>query len=230
MTAAPSSREWLAEFPALYDISDDIWQMDVGKAVRMQVPRGTVLFRDGDSCKGYVLVVSGSVRVQKMDPQGHEMVLYRVEEGQSCMLTTTCLLGSRSYPAEGIAESDVDLVMLPLKAFEHALAGSEGFRHFVMHNIGERICDLMLLLEDVAFGRMDARLARLLLKNIDPGAGKTGLTLNRTHRELAVELGTAREVISRLLKNFERNGLVELSRNQITLCDLRSLQKLLDQN
>ena len=226
---AASSREWLAEFPRLHDISDNVWQMDAGKAVRMQVKPGTVLFRDGDACQAYVLVVSGSVRVQKMDPQGHEIVLYRVEEGQSCMLTTTCLLGSRSYPAEGIAESEVDLVMLPLKIFEHALAGSEGFRHFVMNNIGERICDLMLLLEDVAFGRMDVRLARLLLKNIDTNASNTDLTLIRTHRELAVELGTAREVISRLLKSFERNGLVELSRNQITLCDLKALQKLIDQ-
>lgn len=230
MSAASSDMEWLAEFPALQDISDDVWQMDAGKAVRMQVRPGTVLFRDGDACQGYVLVVSGSIRVQKMDPQGHEIVLYRVEEGQSCMLTTTCLLGSRSYPAEGIAESEVDLVMLPLKTFEHALAGSEGFRHFAMNNIGERICDLMLLLEDVAFGRMDVRLARLLLKNIDVDAGKAGLTLIRTHRELAVELGTAREVISRLLKSFERKGLVELSRNQITLCDLKPLQKLLEQD
>ncbi len=230
VTTAPANREWLVEFPSLHGISDDVWQMDAGKAVRMQVKPGTVLFRDGDACQGYVLVVSGSVRVQKMDPQGHQIVLYRVEEGQSCMLTTTCLLGARSYPAEGIAESDVDLVMLPLNTFEHALAGSEGFRHFVMHNVGERICDLMQLLEDVAFGRMDVRLARLLLKNVDADAGKAALTLARTHRELAVELGTAREVISRLLKSFERKGFVELSRNQITLCDVKSLQMLIEQD
>ncbi|MDX8389369.1 MAG: Crp/Fnr family transcriptional regulator, partial [Mariprofundaceae bacterium] len=206
MNATAAKTDWLAEFPRLHDISDHVWQSDAGQAVRMQVKRDTVLFRDGDACQAYVLVISGSVRVQKMDPQGHEMVLYRVEEGQSCMLTTTCLLGARSYPAEGIAESDVDLVMLPLKVFDHALAGSEGFRRFVMNNIGDRVCDLMMLLEDVAFGRMDVRLARLLLKNVQ----QSGHVLGRTHRELSVELGTAREVISRLLKSFERKGFVEL--------------------
>jgi CRP/FNR family transcriptional regulator len=186
------------------------------------VEKGSILFRDGDACKGYVLVASGSISVQKVDPQGHEILLYRVEEGQSCMLTTTCLLGSRNYPAEGVAETDVDLIILPLDVFDHALVGSAGFRRYVMASIGERICDLMLLLEDVAFGRMDVRLARTLLKN----GRKDGFELESTHRQLAVELGTAREVISRLLKNFERKGLVELSRNRITLCDIKRLHQV----
>lgn len=220
------AKDWLDSFPALTNFSDEVWQLDSGKAKRMQVGRGNVLFRDGDSCNGYVLVISGSIRVQKMDQQGHEIVLYRVEEGQSCMLTTTCLLGSRNYPAEGVAETDVDLVMLPLDVFDHALTGSIGFRRFVMANIGERICDLMLLIEDVAFGRMDVRLARLLLKN----GQEDGFELERTHRELAVELGTAREVVSRLLKSFERKGLVELSRNQITLCNIERLDEVANQD
>jgi len=181
--------------------------------MRMQVKRGSVLFRDGDACNGYVLVVNGAIRVQKIDPQGHEIVLYRVEEGQSCMLTTTCLLAHQEYPAEGIAETDVDMVLLPLDAFDAALAGSPAFRQFVMANIGNRISDLMLLLEDVAFGRKDVRLAAFLLKN----AKKDGDVLELTHRQLAVELGTAREVVSRLIKDFERKGLVGLGRNKVTI-------------
>ncbi len=213
---------WLNHFPELAQIDDAPWQRTAAKAMRMQVKRGSVLFRDGDACNGYVLVVSGSVRVQKIDPQGHEIVLYRVEEGQSCMLTTTCLLGHQTYPAEGVAESDVDLVLLPRDAFDRALSDSPKFRQFVMARIGERISDLMLLLEDVAFGRKDARLAAFLLKQ----AAESGDQLQITHRELAVELGTAREVVSRLLKDFERKGMVALGRNRITLLHHRRLTEI----
>ncbi len=217
--------EWLLNFPDLAKVSDQAWRLAASEVNRMQVEPGTVLFQDGDACKAYVLVISGSVRVQKIDPNGHEIVLYRVEEGQSCMLTTTCLLGRQLYPAEGIAETEVDLVVLPLDSFEQVLASSAGFRQFVMSNIGTRIADLMMLLEDVAFGRMDARLARFLLKQGESTAG----LLEFTHKQVAVELGTAREVISRLLKNFERKGLVLLSRNQIQLKDLGQLRLLMEQ-
>ncbi|MDQ6992977.1 MAG: Crp/Fnr family transcriptional regulator [Mariprofundus sp.] len=208
--------DWLNSFPELKENSDLAWRSLAAKAMRMQVKRGSVLFRDGDACNAYVLVISGSVRVQKIDPQGHEIVLYRVEEGQSCMLTTTCLLGNHHYPAEGVAETDVDIVSLPLGVFHEALSKSPQFMRFVMANIGNRISELMLLLEDVAFGRKDVRLAAFLLKH----AAKRGNIVEMTHRQLAVELGTAREVVSRLIKDFERKGLVNLGRNRITILQL----------
>ena len=215
--------EWLHNFPELNKVSDKVWLSTSSEVKRMNVPKGTVLFQNGDDCKAYVLVISGSVRVQKIDPNGHEIVLYRVEEGQSCMLTTTCLLGKHCYPAEGIAETDVDMIVLPEQSFDSALAESAGFRKFVMSNIGTRIADLMLLLEDVAFGRMDARLARFLIQKAEAESG----TLVFTHKQIAVELGTAREVVSRLLKTFERQGLVLLSRNQIELTDIVRLKQLM---
>ncbi len=222
MSFMPINTDWLHTFPSLKENRDKAWRVTSGKAMRMQVKRGSVLFRDGDACNGYVLVVSGAIRVQKIDPQGHEIVLYRVEEGQSCMLTTTCLMAHQQYPAEGIAESDVDMVLLPLDAFDSALAGSPAFRQFVMANIGNRISDLMLLLEDVAFGRKDVRLAAFLLKN----AKQNGDVLELTHRQLAVELGTAREVVSRLIKDFERKGLVNLGRNRITVLQRNRIQDI----
>jgi len=221
MSFMPVATDWLNTFPELKDNRDKAWRTSSAKAMRMQVKRGSVLFRDGDACNGYVLVVNGAIRVQKIDPQGHEIVLYRVEEGQSCMLTTTCLLANQHYPAEGVAETDVDLVILPLDAFDAALSESPGFRHFVMANIGHRISDLMLLLEDVAFGRKDVRLAAFLLKH----AAKNDV-LELTHRQLAVELGTAREVVSRLIKDFERKGMVKLGRNKITLLQLDRIRDI----
>ena len=218
------SDDWLDAFPELKVNRDRVWRASLGKAMRMQVKQGSVLFRDGDACNGYVLVVQGAVRVQKVDPQGHEIVLYRVEEGQSCMLTTTCLLAKQHYPAEGVAETDVDLVLLPLDVFDAALSESPVFRQFVMANIGHRISDLMLLLEDVAFGRKDVRLASFLLKH----SSRDGDVLSLTHRQLAVELGTAREVVSRLIKDFERKGLVKLGRNKVTVLQRGLIQQLVE--
>jgi len=114
------------------------------------------------------------------------------------------------------------MVLLPLDAFDTALSESPGFRHFVMANIGSRISDLMLLLEDVAFGRKDERLASFLLKHTQ----HNGDVLALTHRQLAVELGTAREVVSRLLKDFERKGLVRLARNKITILQSESIRNI----
>ncbi len=214
--------EWLKAFPELQSITDANWQRTAEQAQVMNVPKGTVLFRDGDLCQGYVFVSNGAIRVQKMDSQGREIVLYRVEDGQTCMLTTSCLIGGEAYPAEGMAETAVTLAMLPAPVFEKAMSGSADFRRFVLASIGRRIGDLMMLVEDVAFGRMDVRLARLILRR----SGKNHGQLDCTHQELATELGTAREVVSRLLKDFERKGWVTLSRGKVSITDKDALAGL----
>ena len=213
---------WLKSFPELQDIHDASWQTAMQKAQTVTVPQGAILFRDGDACSNYVLVVDGAIRVQKIDIQGREIVLYRVEDGQTCMLTTSCLLGGQAYPAEGIAESEVSLVLLPMDAFDSTLSHSSAFRHFVMAQIGQRIGDLMALVEDVAFGRMDERLARLLSKR----ATESGNEISCTHQELAFELGTAREVVSRLLKDFEHKELLSLQRGKVEITSIEELQEL----
>lgn len=215
---------WLTAFPELQCISESNWKRTAEQAQTITVPKGTVLFRDGDVCKGYVFVTDGAVRVQKMDPQGREIVLYRVENGQTCMLTTSCLIGGEPYPAEGIAEAEVTLAMLSAPVFEKAMADSSAFRRFVLASIGRRIGDLMMLVEDVAFGRMDIRLAKMLLKRTNSSGG----ILKCTHQDLATELGTAREVISRLLKDFERKGWVSLSRGNIVIENVTALESLLE--
>jgi len=216
--------EWKRAFPALQEANDPSWQHAASMVQLATVPQGAVLFRDGDACSGYVMVVEGSVRVQKIDPEDHEIVLYRVEQGQTCMLTTTCLLGGQAYPAEGVAETEVALAILPIGAFDAAMAAPEAFRRFVFAAIGRRISDLMLLMEDVAFGRMDVRLGRLLLKWVR----EHGTHLDCTHQELAFELGTAREVVSRLLKNFERRGALSLGRGKIEVIDSAALAHTAD--
>ena len=209
---------WREQFPALMAIENQSLSLQVDKHPVRRIRKGEYIFHEGDGCEGYMLVISGTMRVYKMDIEGHEILLYRVCEGQNCMLTTTCLLGMQTYPAHGVAESDMNVVFLPSKLFEALLVDSIPFRREVMSSISRCICDMMVLIEDVAFGRMDQRVAKLLLQRADI----EGDTLTCTHQELASELGTAREVVSRMLKNFEGRGWLCVNRGTITLME-RSL-------
>lgn len=187
---------------------------------RLTIPPGTVLFQDGAECSNYVLVMEGSIRVQKVSEGGREIVLYRVERGQSCVLTTNCLIAHDQYTAEGIAETEIQALILPAGAFRALLARSEAFRDFVFSAYASRIADLLMLIEEVAFGRVDVRLAGWLVQH--GGAGE----VRATHQDMAVELGTAREVVSRQLKEFERRGWVVLHRGRVEVLRRAALAAL----
>lgn len=181
-----------------------------GKEVN--APAGTTLFEPGGECAMFLVVMEGQVRVQMLAESGREIVLYRVFPGETCVLTTSCLLAHSAYRAEGIAETDIRALTLSADAFRKLLKESDVFRQFVFATYGKRFSDLMELIEEVVFRRIDIRLAKYLLKYTDESG-----CLQQTHQELAVELGTAREVISRQLKEFERRGWVSLSRGRIAL-------------
>jgi CRP/FNR family transcriptional regulator len=185
---------------------------------RAALPAGTRVFGEGSPCQAYLILLSGEVRVQKVAESGREIVLYRVLAGETCIVTTACLMSGVDYDAEGIAESDITAQILPESGFRELLGRSEAFRDFVFRAYGSRISSLLMLIDEVAFGRMDRRLAACLLARAK-GSG----VVTATHQELAVELGSAREVVSRLLKEFERRGWVVLSRGSVGLTNEAAL-------
>ncbi|MGA7799500.1 MAG: Crp/Fnr family transcriptional regulator [Gammaproteobacteria bacterium] len=209
-------------FPELAAITGAQVRDLLAAAHRVQLSAGTALFHDGGACESYLLVLEGTVRVQKLAANGREIVLYRVGPGETCILTTSCLLARRNYPATGVAETAVRGVAIPASAFQHALAASAPFREFVFAEYGRRIADLIVLVEEVAFGRLDVRLAQRLLAH----ARAPEPSIRTTHQELATELGTAREVVSRQLKEFERRGWLRLHRGRVELLDRSGLQGL----
>ena len=211
---------WLDAFPELATIEPEARRRLAAEARPITLPAGVTVFHDGDACTNYLLVLDGSVRVQKISSGGREITL-RVGDGQTCILTTSCLLAGERYPAEGVTETEVRAIALPGTLFQALLAGSAGFRQFVFSVYARRITDLIELVEDVAFGRMDLRLATRLRDSAD-----TAGVVTTTHQELAAELGSAREVVSRLLKDFEHRGLVTLHRGRIELRDPESLARL----
>ncbi|CCQ72445.1 Crp/Fnr family transcriptional regulator [Magnetospira sp. QH-2] len=212
------TENWLAAFPPLAALPDDQRQRLLQIAQIAALPAGQTVFHDGGACANYLMVIDGSVRVQMVAESGREIVLYRVEKGQTCVLTTSCLMAGEDYNAEGLTETDVTAAILPAAAFQDLLATSRIFRAFVFSAYGTRVNGLLALIEEVAFGRIDQRLAQFLLDR-----GRESASLPLTHQDIAVELGSAREVISRQLKEFERRGLVRLARGRIDLADREGL-------
>ena len=217
--------QWLACFPSLQGLDDPAGRAVLDSAKRVSVPPGTVLFQEGATCENYLLLLEGSVRVQKVAENGREIVLYRVESGQACVLTTACLFACEHYPAAGIAETDVEGILIPIACFQAGLADSPIFRQFVFSAYAQRISDLILLVEEVAFRRVDVRLAEFLLGHADDSG-----RLSATHQSLAMELGTAREVVSRQLKEFERRGWVQLHRGALDVVDGGGLERLAEKS
>ena len=215
------SARLIERYPQLQSISSPAWQDVLSLAKYLKLAAGRPVFRAGEACQNYLLVLDGSIRVQRVSEDGHEITLYHVGPGETCELTTACLLASRSYPAEAVTESDTEAVLIPKAQFQRAIAEAPEFRDYVFSSIDRRMGNLVSLVEEVAFGPMDRRLAQCLLK-----LARDRRELHTTHQALAVELGTAREVVSRQLKEFERQHWVELGRGRIHVLDFTALNRL----
>lgn len=185
-----------------------------------RAPAGATLFSPGSACQGFVLVLSGRVRVDMTGRGGRSLTLYRVGAAETCVQTTLCMLGASAYSAEGVAETDLDFVMTPPALFEQAMAESDVFRRFVFARFAARLAEMMRLLETIAFVRVDARLAAAMTARAGGGV------VAATHQQLAEEVGTAREVVSRQLESFRRDGLVALQRGRIEILDAVRLEAL----
>ena len=218
--------DWLAAFPLLKALDEGTTTTLRRSASLITVPAGSTVFTHGGECRSYLLVVSGSIRVQMSSEGGREIVLYRVGSGETCVLTTSCLLANEDYPAEAITETEVTAAVLPVARFHDLVARFAPFRAFIFQTYGRRITELMLLIEEVAFRRIDVRLAEHLISR----SGGTCGQLATTHQQLAVELGSVREVVSRQLKEFERRGWLLLRRGSIEIVDVSGLRDLLDRD
>ncbi len=209
--------ELSALYPVLAKLPDALLQRIVDAMQTMPVPAGTVVFDEHQPCRGFPFVLAGSIRVVKLSGSGRELPLYRVLAGESCIITSSCLLGHADYNARGVAEGPTTLALLPRPLFDEML-GEAAFRDFVFALFSERMAELMQLVEEVAFRKLDQRLAALLL-------GK-GRLVHVTHQQLADELGSVREMVSRLLKGFAEQGMVRLGREQVEVLDAAGLRKV----
>lgn len=209
---------WQKYFPQLANIKDEAIEKLIHASKVVSLPSGHMAFQTGSACNDYLLLLEGKIRTQLITEQGREVLLYYVKPGQSCILTTSCLLGNQSYPVEGITDGEVKALAIKKETFEETLENSHIFRKFVFNDFSQRLADVIARMEKVAFSSIDSRLAEVLI------SGDSVNTM--THQTLANEVGSAREVVSRHLKRFEEKGWVKLGRGSIEIQDIESLSKL----
>ena len=211
-------QRWLATFPALPELEPSHRDELLGSIKFNRLKSGDIAYRQGQHCHNYVMCIDGRTRVFKTSESGREILLYQVSSGQTCVLTTSCLMAGNPFPAESTAETDVLLAAIPESVFHRLMTNSVPFRQFVLTNYGDLLSSLITLVDEVAFASLDLRLARRLLAE----AGDDGVVA-KTHQQLAFDLGSVREVISRYLNDWERQGWVRVSRGSIEVLDQSAL-------
>ncbi|MGZ9222694.1 MAG: Crp/Fnr family transcriptional regulator [Anaerolineales bacterium] len=183
-----------------------------------RIPAGHDVFLEGDQVEAIALLISGVVRVYKIGETGREITLYRFGNGQSCILTANAILSQKTFPAIATVEKEAEAVMIPAAIFRAWVVSYDLWREFVFDLLSQRLSSVMAIVDEIAFRRMDARVASLLLTRV-----QLQNPLRITHQKIAAELGSSREVISRLLEDFSERGLIRSGRGEIEVLDKEGL-------
>lgn len=217
MTTTDRDEQLLLEaFPFLERAPGEARRLLRESSTRVSLPAGTVICREGNQCANMALLLSGSVRVYKIGESGREITLYRLGPGQSCILTASCILNDIEFPAHAVVETDTEALVVPAPVFQDWTSRYDVWRKYVFALASQRLANVIMLIEEVAFGRMDKRLADYL-SEAAAAAEEDPPVLRTTHEAIAADLGSSREVVSRLLKDLEVGGAIKLARGTITV-------------
>lgn len=216
-TDASTLDQIVARYPFLASLPASLRERLSQEIAVKRIPAGTRIFDEQDACQAFPLVLSGTIRVAKVAPSGRRLKLYDVEPGDSCILTSSCLIAHRTYPALGATETDVELALLPAGLFMALIDQHEPARRHIFSLFAERLTEMMALVEAVAFQRLDQRLAARLLGH--------GTMVRVTHQQLADELGSAREIVSRVLGQLADEGLIRSGRQELEILDANGLRQ-----
>lgn len=189
------------------------------------LPRGTTFYREGETCEQFAVVGRGNIRVFKTAASGREMTLYHVQDGQPCLVNMLCILLGRPAMATAVVEAPTEAVVLNGATFRDWVNKNAVVRSYVFETMAERLVEVMTLAEEIAFEKMDRRVAGLLVQRFSRDRA-----IAVTHEELAAELGTAREVVSRLLKDFEGMGAIAMARGRLELRNASLLRDFADRS
>ncbi|HFE39593.1 MAG TPA: Crp/Fnr family transcriptional regulator [Gammaproteobacteria bacterium] len=211
-------------FPFLADASAEFQKIFFDAAIPAHIPAGHTIAETGSECSQLALVISGSVRVYKLAAKGREITLYRIKDGDSCVLTASCLMSATPFPAIAEAETEIDAIIIPAEHAKTWMTQYQPWGNFVFALISRRLSEVITVLENVTFQRMEVRLAAYLVKMT-----KQQPNLNITHHEIAADLGTSREVVSRSLKDFDKHGWISMGRGELTIKDMPQLQNLAEE-
>jgi len=215
--------DFSASYPGLAKFADDGWKEIITSAQHVKAPTNTVLLEQGQICSGFILLLKGGVRVFQYVADGRELTLYRLEPGDICVMSLNSLLKDVPFAAVAKTETNIEALVLSPTQFSDALNSSQFFCKHILSRMTTRYCDMLTLVQETAFKRLDMRLACLLGRMFEKAQSDT---LHITHQELAKEMGTTREVISRALKEMEHQECIHLARGQIQISSPEGLRGL----
>ena len=212
-------KQLLITYPVFHDVPASLQYQVCRTASYLKLSANQFLFQEGSICRTFVILLTGRVQVVKTDAAGRELMLYRFHPGDSCILTVSCLLGNQSYTASGILAEPITAVSIPKPLFIDLVTQSEQFRVFVFRFFDRRLTQLIQLVEKATFQTLSQRLASVLLSH--------GPIVRTTHQQLANELGSVREVVSRVLREFKERGAIDLQRGKIQIVNKVKLERFL---
>lgn len=210
-----------AAFPFLEQAPKGFVEDFFRAAAYARLDKGAFICLEGAQCSHLALVLAGSARVYKLGETGREITLYRVETGQSCVLTASCILNGLPFPAFAVSEAPVEAAVLPPAQVARWVAESPAWRAYVFGLVAARLGEVIGVVEEVAFRRMDRRIAAFLLQR---AAEESAAPVQATHQQIAAELGTSREVVTRILKDLEEQGLIGTGRGSVRIRDAEGLR------
>jgi len=205
----PAEEEFTGIFPVFRNAPQELIRGLLSAARCIGFKKEMQIYTEGDACSAIAFLLSGEIRVYKVGEGGREITLYQIESGETCILNASCILSRLKYPAHAITTEEGKMLLVPASDFRNLIGKYEHMRDFVFTILSERLAGVMALVEEIAFGRMDRRLTEYIVEKSEDGR------LSLTHQKIADDLGTSREVVSRILKDFEKRGMVRLSRNMI---------------
>ncbi|MCW8943953.1 MAG: Crp/Fnr family transcriptional regulator [Sedimenticola sp.] len=180
---------------------------------------GQPICHEGNQCSHLAIVLNGTARIYKLGENGREITLYRIGQGESCILTASCILSEIPFPAFATCDTDIEAAIIPANAVKHWLSESSVWRDYIFSLVASRLSNIIHVVEDVVFRKMDRRIAGYLSSR----AMENDHLITTTHQVIASELGTSREVVSRILKDFEQEKLIKVTRGAIQLLDIKRL-------
>jgi len=212
--------ELIRSYPVIEEAGKEFREQFKQYAILKKIPAGEFIFIEKDNCTFFALLLSGRVRVFKEGESGREVTLYRFEKGESCILTVSCILSDSLYPALAVAEEDSEAFLIPANVFREWVSRFDPWRKYVFEILAKRLSSVIMVVEEVAFRRVDSRIAELLLKEADKEQ-----TVRLTHQQIAAEIGTSREVVTRILKDLEQEKLISSGRGSISIINIPELRK-----
>jgi CRP/FNR family transcriptional regulator, anaerobic regulatory protein len=211
-----------SHFPFIKQCSAEFVETFFASVQFMQLPAAVSICDEGQQCAQLAMVMSGVGRVYKLSPSGREITLYRIYHGESCVLTASCIMSQNAFPAMAVTETPVSAVLVSPQHVREWFCKDPEWQKFIFGLLSFRLNDIISVVEEVAFKRIDVRIAEQLVRHL----AHEDLVLHKTHAELAADVGSSREVISRILKDFAERGMVNLTRGSIEVLDLESIRHL----